>query len=351
MTTAFSILGLDIGGVNVKAARLERRQGAHDTVKTASRPFEIWRGPELLAHVLGELGNELDAPSCRGLALTMTAELSDAFRTKREGVTFICKAVREALPEPPAKALDLSDCTWADLSEAYKRPLDFAANNWPASAKLAARRHHNAVLMDVGSTTTDIIPIVDGRVAAHGRTDPQRLARGELVYSGALRTNPDTLAHAVPLRGQPCRLAAERFTIMADAHLLLGNIGPSDYTCPTPDGRGRSPKEAADRLARLVCADSEELAWGEIMRIARYLHERQLHVLAGALMQVLSGLDAEGSPKLLAAGSGAFLVRELGARLNMPVQDFPSGVGPEAAVVLPAFAAASLLADHLEAQG
>jgi hypothetical protein len=343
-------MGLDIGGVNVKAVRLERRQGAHDTVKTASRPFEIWRGPELLVHVLSELGRELDAPTCQGLALTMTAELSDVFRTKREGVSFICKAVREALPEPPAKALDLSNCTWADLSEAHKRPLDFAANNWPASAKLAARRHPNAVLMDVGSTTTDIIPIVNGRVAAQGQTDPQRLTRGELVYSGALRTNPDTLADTVPLRGQPCRMAAERFTIMADVHLLLGNIGPSDYTCPTPDGRGRSPKEAAERLARLICANSEELEWGEIMRIARYLHERQLYALSEALLQVLSGLDVEASPTLLAAGAGAFMVRELGARLNMPVKDFPSGVGPEAAVVLPAFAAASLLADVLEAQ-
>ena len=342
-------VGWDVGGVQVKAARVESRAGAPCAVSTAVRPFEVWRGRERLPGVLrgvaGELGIDVAAP----LALTMTAELSDAFRTKREGVLFVMDGVREAFPRNPVFVLDRNGA-FAALREARSRPLEFAATNWVAAALYAASRVDDCILVDVGSTTTDIVPIRRGFLACEGRTDLARLTAGELVYTGVLRTNPNTLTAAVPVRGRPCRVAAEHFAAMADAYVLLGRLSPADYTCSTPDGRDVSPAACAERLARLVCADREMLSEAEIVGVARYLAERQLQVVSEGLLQVMSRWDAPAEASLAPAealvapaGVGAFLAAEAAARLGLAVLPAGSIWGDEA-VALPAAAAACLLA-------
>ena len=145
------------------------------------------------------------------------------------------------------------------LAEARARPLDVAAANWVASALAVGALHPDALMLDVGSTTADVIPIAAGRVAAAGRTDLDRLLAGELVYTGVLRTNLAAIAPRVPVRGRWCPVASELFAISADVHLILGHLAPEAYTCPTPDGRAASVECARERVARLVCADAEQL--------------------------------------------------------------------------------------------
>lgn len=350
MVRELSVSGWDIGGANIKAVRLDRKPGRPEAWRTASLPFEIWRDPQRLGEVLAELGAQLELTSTEALGLTMTAELADVFRTKRQGVDFVCAAVGRAFPDLRVLLLDLSSRGWSPLKAAADRPLDFAANNWMASALYVASRQPDGVLVDVGSTTTDIIPIRAGRVEARGLTDTDRLTHGELVYTGILRTNPNTIVQTVPLHGLPCRVAAELFASMADVHLLLSHIPSEAYSCPTADGRGKTPQEAAERLARLVCADTETLSQGQILGLAAHLHEAQLGQIAEALQQVLSAQAFHGPPLLLPAGSGAFLVRELGHRLGFETRDPLRHPAPEAAAVLPALAAASLLADSLQVQ-
>ena len=286
----------------------------------------------------GELGIDPAAP----LALTMTAELSDAFRTKREGVLFVMDGIREAFPESPVFVLDCRG-KLAALREARTRPLDFAATNWVAAALFAASRVADCILVDVGSTTTDIVPIRGGRLACEGRTDLARLTAGELVYTGVLRTNPNTLTATVPVRGRPCRVSAEHFTVMADAYVLLGRLSPADYTCSTPDGRDASPAACAERLARLVCGDREMLSEPEIAKMARYLAERQLQIVSEGLLQVVSRWDAPAEMPVAAAGAGAFLAAEVAGRLGLEALPAGSLWGDEG-VALPAVAVAHLLA-------
>ena len=338
-------VGWDVGGVQVKAARVESRAGGPPLVRTAVRSLEMWRGRDRLPGILRELGEELSIDDATPHALTMTAELSDAFRDKREGVLFVMDGVAEAFPGSVVFALDYEG-ELTPLPAARTRPLAFAATNWLASALLAASRIDECILVDVGSTTTDIIPIRDGSVACEGRTDLDRLTVGELVYTGVLRTNPNTLTATVPVRGRPCRVAAEYFAVMADVYLLLGRIGAEGYSCPTPDGRAVSPAASAERLARLVCADREMLGEGEILGIARYVSERQLQVIGEGLLQVLSRWDEPAAITVAPAGAGAFLATEVAGRLGLTV--LPEGVlwGAEG-VALPAAAVASLLGARL----
>ena len=121
------------------------------------------------------------------MAVTMTAELADCFATKREGVAFVLDAFQTAFPEIDPWVYGV-DGRFRSAAAARQRPLEVAAANWMASARFVARNVADALLLDVGSTTADVIPIVAGRAAARGQTDPDRLRTGELVYTGALRT-------------------------------------------------------------------------------------------------------------------------------------------------------------------
>jgi probable H4MPT-linked C1 transfer pathway protein len=347
-----SVVGWDIGGVNTKAVRLDC--GPHGAgTRAATRYFEIWRDRDRLVEVLRAVAGELGLGGNEPMAITMTAELSDVFRTRHEGVLFVFDSVTTAFPHHPVYALDLAG-DLVPVEQARQRPLDFAAANWLAAALFVAGRYPDCLVVDVGSTTTDIIPIRGGQVVTRGRTDLERLAAGELVYTGILRTNPNTIVSQVPVRGQMSRVAAEYFSIMADVYLLLGRITPGDYTCPTPDGRDKTSEFARQRLARLVCADGETLTEGEVAGLASYLHEKQLQQISEALLQVLSRLDDGNRLPVVATGAGQFLAVEAGRRLGLAVMDpaetrFLRENGfLDLAAVMPCLAAAHLLADRLE---
>ena len=264
--TAAATLAVDIGGANTKAAWLDG-----EALRTVSRPFEVWRDRGALAAVLRDVAAEVSTGPTEGVAITMTAELSDAFRTKREGVAFVLDAAQDAFGERSLSVLTTAG-ELVSVGAARARPWDVAAANWVATALAVAQVRPDALLIDVGSTTADIVPIASGRVAATGHNDLQRLLAGELVYTGVLRTNLAAIAPRVPVFGGWCPVASEYFAISADVHLVLGHLSPDAYDCPTPDGRAATVAFARERIARLVCSDVEQL--GEALWVATADHPR-----------------------------------------------------------------------------
>ena len=311
---------MDIGGANTKAAWFD---GV--SLRTVSRPFEVWRDREALVTVLREVAAEAGAADA--VAITMTAELSDAFRTKREGVAFVLEAAQDALGELRVLTVDGE---LVPVAVAHARPWDVAAANWVATALAVAGSYPDALLIDVGSTTTDVIAVVGGRVAASGRNDLERLQAGELVYTGVLRTNLAAIAREVPVRGGWCPVASESFAISADVHLVLGRLAPEAYDCPTPDGRPPTVAFARERIARLVCSDAEQLDEAEIDAIAAFLHDEQVRQIEAAARRAP---DLPPAAPVVAVGSGAHLAREVAARVGRVVADAPAP-GPAAALAV-----------------
>src|SRR4030095_15002559 len=211
--SALAILGWDVGGANIKVARLHvDGPRAHAVLEHA---FPLWREHDRLPSVLAELA---DAGGCPpAIAVTMTAELADCFATKRDGVAFVVGAFQTAFPGSTIWVYGV-DGRFRSVDEARDQPHDVAAANWMAGATLVARANPDALFLDVGSTTADIIPIIGGRVVAAGCTDTSRLRSGELVYTGCLRTPVCAIVRLVPLHGERCRVAAEHFAVAADVH-------------------------------------------------------------------------------------------------------------------------------------
>jgi (4-(4-[2-(gamma-L-glutamylamino)ethyl]phenoxymethyl)furan-2-yl)methanamine synthase len=331
------IIGWDVGGANVKAALVT---SGHDVEPLVlERPFALWREPQHLSAVLEEMAAAFGP--VEAMAVTMTAELADCFASKREGVVFVLDALAAAFPHVHPFVYGV-DGQFRSV-EAAKRETDrVAAANWMASATLVAQTIPDALLVDVGSTTTDIIPVVAGRVAALGRTDTERLRTGELVYTGLLRTPVCAIVRAVPVRERRCRTAAELFAITADVYLWLGRIAERDYTCDTPDGRGRTRAEAGARLARMVCADAEWLGEDGITAIASYVADAQARHIAAAIRQVVQRLGKTAPRLAIVAGHGAAVAETAATEAGFAPRTME--IGGTAARAAPAVAVACLLA-------
>lgn len=348
-----SILGWDIGAANLKAARL----APDGSVTTLSVPFELWREPGSLPRHLRAMAERLGPAASH--AVTMTAELADCFATKREGVAAVLAALEAAFPDA-SLAVWGTDSAFHNAAAARANPLTVAAANWAATATWLARTLTAEddgtlfLLLDVGSTTTDIVPIVGGAVQATGRTDPARLLSGELVYTGALRTNCAAIVRRVPLWAGECPVASELFAVSGDAHVWLGHLNPADYDGPTPDGRSTSREDCGVRLARLVCADREMLRAADLTAIAWAVHKAQVDQVERGLAAVLARhgwLEKEGRaegahqpPVAITTGLGDFLAAEAAARLGLSVIPLAERVGAAANRVTPALAVAALLA-------
>ena len=251
------ILGIDIGGANTKIA-------SDDGKIVELHYIPLWKNtrlPGALLEIAGHLKPEK-------VGVVITGELADCFPDKDVGLSYIMDAVNNAFAD--ASFLDNN----GNITKEKIR--NIAAANWMASALLIGRKFGDCIFLDIGSTTTDIIPIKNGEPLA-GKTDFERLKKGELVYSGALRTNIAAILKRVTFGNIGSRISSELFAITADAYIVLGLIKSENYTCDTPDGAGKTIHDAKRRLGRVVCADLGEIMDGEICSIARQVMDAQVN--------------------------------------------------------------------------
>lgn len=313
-------MGIDIGGANTKVA-------SSDGKFVELHYLPLWKNtrlPEALQEIAARLVPEK-------VGVVITGELADCFPDKDAGLSFIMDAVNNAFDE--ALFLDSS----GEFTKEKKRSI--AAANWMASALIAGRDFGDCIFVDTGSTTTDIIPIKDGKPLA-AVTDFERLRRSELVYSGALRTNFAALLDTVKVSGSSSRISSEFFAITADAFLVLGLISENDYTCDTPDGAGKTKIDAMRRLSRVVCADMTEIDEKEIVSIAAQAMEKQVMDIADAISDVAK---RHGLNKILACGLGEFLVKKAVEKLGYDIILMSERYGKELSKLFPAYAVARLV--------
>ena len=347
-----TVIGWDIGGANTKAAFIKTGNCVIQEFKTASEYFPVWKKPEKLIDVLLGLKKTVaNTVKLDCMGVTMTAELSDAYRTKREGVNHILSCVAQAFPNTIVYVLDV-EAKLISMEAAKSAPLRVAAANWAATGWLVSQYLDNCVVIDVGSTSTSIIPVIEGHISAVGKTDFEKLMNGELVYTGSLRTNIAAIVNSIPLRGGIARVASELFAQSGDANLVLGNITAKEYTAETADGRGKTRDEAMERLARVVCADAEMLTAQEIVQIARYVHDKQVEQVAEGLNQVYSRTKSPKKANIPAVITGIgrdFIARNAAQRIGIDeIIDLGKLTRNDAVAASPAVGVALMAASKVE---
>ena len=337
------IAGFDIGGANTDLAVIDFENDEIKNIEVDFAYLPMWCKNDDLSRVLIDLIekicplSEIDA-----VGISMTAELVDAYDTKKDGVLDVVK-----------KCEDTFDCPIAyvgvdgmlSLGEIQKTPLKAAAANWIATAQIATLISDNCIFIDTGSTTTDIIPIKDGKECAIGKSDFDRSATGELVYTGTLRTNLASFLDTVELNGKNYRVASELFAQTADVYMVLDLITEDDYVCDTFDGESKSKIDCAKRIARVVCADLEMLSEEDIVKMAEHIHQKQIEQIADGLKQVH---ETQGLDLIITTGLGKDILDKPAAEsLGLEVKSMTDILTDDQCVVAPAVGTAVMMNKYL----
>jgi probable H4MPT-linked C1 transfer pathway protein len=353
------VIGFDIGGANIKAVKISV-DGKNIVLENLVREYmPIWiRGVKGLKEKLEEIKNRFKVELGKYfVGVCMTAELSDIFYTKSEGVAKIIEVVEEVFKDAVDRFYVNYDLQLVKAEEAKTKSITVAAANWAASAWfleriLSSHGLTNAIFIDIGSTTTTIISIVKGRVAVRGKTDPEKLLYGELVYVGTLRTDVASLIDRAPYKGFYVGICREKFSLVGDVHLVLRYIKPEDYTTETADGRGKDVENVVARLSRVVCADKDMVSIAEVREIARYIYEVEIFKVFQALIQIRSWLASQNVDLdnfvAVVAGIGKHIASEAARRAGfVKIIDIDELVGYQLAGVIPAYGTALMVLDKL----
>jgi probable H4MPT-linked C1 transfer pathway protein len=315
------VIGWDIGGANVKLARVE--DGRVTQVVQISCPLQSDRAK--FDQALAD-GLKLCPPGARH-AVTMTGELSDVFAGRAEGVAYLVALMRKATGD---RTLFYGGrAGFLDAGRAVERWRDVASANWLASTMHAAAHCAEGLFVDIGTTTTDLIPLKAGAPVAHGHTDGERLTEGELVYSGVVRTPVMTVAQAAPFQGLMQRIAAERFATMADIYRLTGDLPEDADPYPAADLRGKTVPESAARLARMLGRDASEADLPAWVEVARYFAACQLAQIEATTRELIAREKLDATAPVIGGGCGRFLAKRLAERLGRPYRDFAETIDCE----------------------
>lgn len=340
-----TIVGWDIGGAHVKAAGLDRSGQLRWVLQL---PCPLWRGLGHLRQSLKQVLTALPAGCSTRHVVTMTGELVDLFANRAEGVHQIVAVMAESLGDGVVRFY----AAGGGLLDAGQAVLDskrVASANWCASADWAALQLADGLLIDVGSTTTDIVPFSSGAVRNVGRDDFSRMQAEELIYTGVVRTPVCSLADRVPFEGEWLGLAAEHFSTAADVY-RLGEALPGDADQhPTPDRASHSIEDSARRLARMIGRDLESADLEQWRELAAYLSGEQLARITRACRRVVSRGGLNRHAPVVGAGVGRFLAARVAQMLGRPYRDFgelchteDGGLARRAADCAPAAALAHL---------
>lgn len=339
------VLGWDLGGAHLKVAVAGRRGVA----KVLQLPCPLWQGIERFDEAMAAALALL--PQGGWHAVTMTGELADFFTDRARGVRALVKRFNRHVPA-------LRTLVYAGYEgflspgNAAAAPDAVASANWAASAQLVAALHADALFVDIGSTTTDIVPIVGGIPVAAGYSDAARLACEELVYSGVVRTPVLALCERIPFGRARIRPMAELFATTADVYRLTGELPRGADQLPAADNAAKTVSASARRLARMIGHDAAAAPLDAWQRCARHLAAAQLDTLLQACVKVAARGKLPAGAPVVGAGVGSFLARKLARRLGRLYLPFGRLIGnrdnPWMSHCAPAVAVALLGQAHIE---
>jgi len=299
-------VALDIGGANLKVAV------ADGEVKEFSYYFPFWERKGDFENFLREKVSEfLPADRAR---VTMTAELADCYRTKDEGVNHVLGCVKNVVPNSEVMSVDGN---FLSIEDAISQPYKVAAANWVATALGVAKKFGTGILIDIGSTTTDIVPIKDGKIIAKGKSDLERLQNHELTYSGILRTNVAAIVDEIPVNGIPTPVSSERFAIAADVYRILGDISEKEYSCDAPNGKSKGIEDCVSRITKVVCSDTNDLSGNHIIEIAKFIKDKQIERIAAAISEISRRSKIDNA---FVCGSGVLIAEQAAKKAGISTE-------------------------------
>jgi probable H4MPT-linked C1 transfer pathway protein len=321
------VFGWDVGGAHVKVSMADASGVLVDVAQWAC---PLWQGLEHLERTIDAVlarWPSANAPGARH-GVTMTGEMVDLFGDRAEGVRVISRTLAARLGADTSfyaaasAGASAGASGWLRADECVAAWREVASANWHASARWVASRVPDAIFVDIGSTTTDIVPIVRGRVAARGSTDSARLQNGELVYQGVVRTPLCGVAHHIAFRGETTGVMNEWFATSADVYRLTGELWPPHDQYPAADNGPKTAAASRERLARMIGRDAAEASDADWRIFAETWRGEQLRAIGANVLRVASRHPELARAPIVGAGCGRFLAAALAQQESRSHLDF-----------------------------
>jgi probable H4MPT-linked C1 transfer pathway protein len=318
-----AIIGWDIGGAHVKAAALDADGRVRQVLQL---PCPLWQGMEFLDRSIRLVLQKLGKADLH--AITMTGEMVDLFESRDEGVMSILEALLEYCP-PDRIRVFAGGRGFVPYEEAQSYTHEIASANWQATAASVARIVPEGLLVDIGSTTTDVIALKEGKPFIRGRLDSERLYTNELVYCGVVRTPLMALTRQVDFRGYSLGVMAEHFATLADVYRILGTLPETADQQETADGGPKTVEASYRRIARMIGMDAGDATGADWVDLARHFAQIHQNLTQAACERVRSECHIAPGAPLVGAGVGRFLLPAMAAQMGCSMLDFALCVGCE----------------------
>ena len=322
------ILGFDIGGANTKAALLQVENDNIHKSFSSIEYFPFWEKtlhdiPAMFKRVVENLiiQNNLVLRDVNFVSITITAELSDAFQTKREGIITILNALEQIFEKEKMFFVNNKN-EFYSFDQVKSDPISVAAANWVSTSLFLGKFVPKCILIDAGSTTIDVIPILNSVPVSRGKNDVERLMNRELIYTGGLRATIPSITHFLPYKDKMIRISFEKFALVSDVHRILNNISETEYINDTADNRSKALKDCYARLARMICMDLESISIKELDIIAKYIYDKQVEMISTDIKEFMGNLNQrlpefdQNSVFVVTGLSAGFLIKEVLRKLG-----------------------------------
>jgi len=322
------IIGLDIGGANTKAALIEFSNSKIIHSFSYIEYFPFWektlnRIPEMFKKIIEKLiiKNKFTIDNVNFISITITAELSDAFQTKREGILTILNALEQVFEKEKMFFINNKN-EFSSFDQVKSDPISVVAANWVSTSLFLGKFVPKCILIDAGSTTIDVIPILNSVPVSRGKNDVERLMNRELIYTGGLRATIPSITHFLPYKDKMVRISFEKFALVSDVHRILNNISETEYINDTADNRSKTLENCYARLARVICMDLETISKTELDTIAKYIYDEQVEIIITEIQEFMKDLtlrkpEFTNGPKFVITGlSAGFLIKKVLQKLG-----------------------------------
>lgn len=339
-------LGWDVGGAHLKAVQID----ASGKVLAASQVYcALWRGLKELDLAIDQVLNTFNATQALAIqhAVTMTGELADIFPNRHAGVMQIVTLLQQKLVGEIRYFV--GEKGFISFEKVAENTTHIASMNWLASLQYLATYAQQALFIDIGSTTTDIALITEGKPFVLGFNDGARMQYDELVYTGVVRTPLMAIAQKIAFNGQLANVAAEHFATTADVYTLTGDLPLAENMAETADGAEKSEEASARRIARMIGWDAQDAPISAWRNLAYAFRSAQLQQIQQAVLRQISTLGDCRGVSVIGAGAGDFLVSKLAQQLGFRYVSIATFIDADndktrnmAALCFPAYAVARL---------
>ncbi|MDI1309587.1 MAG: hydantoinase/oxoprolinase family protein [Methylotenera sp.] len=346
------IIGWDVGGAHLKAALLDAEGNLLQVLQVSCA---LWRGLNELEAAIDDVLSQFPISNVTH-AITMTGELVDLFANRQTGVNEISRVMHAKLVGSKqfyTGAHDSDFSGFVTIDKVNTNWQHIASANWLASAGFVAKQVEHALLIDIGSTTSDFVLVTAHQPVCLGLTDAARMQTEELVYTGVIRTPLMALTQKIQFENTVTSVAAEYFSTTADVYRLTHDLVDEDDMTDTADGKEKTVQASAQRIARMIGHDAVDKPLDTWIALAQAFKQQQLSRLQEVATKHSLRVNSAAKLSIVGAGAGSFLAREIAKHMNLPylnVSDFiinsqtlnERELNHWATVCLPAYAVAYL---------